>query len=437
MCNYIFFIDKTNKYIWCAVQTEFVFSWFVCDDVLYTINPSWYGYDFSFVSDISCKQLEYKDIGFGFLFNSNASLWHYIHDSFTLIYELNLKKPIKNLPYYFIPNHANITNQELVFLYIGWSIRGYDPFDVQRNAIIKRTAENIYKDSLANLNNCLQNNVDYDLVMWFGLTYSLSTKTWLDQAYGVVSIVKELQKTFKKIKIYLDGMKICENNNSDHFHYMSENATQIIRKISSKLKDVEVVDLNGYTVKDAVCICSQTDIAIAECGAGSFLPVLFCRKFTVMYGNSNYLLEASGYNQPDEKTRLVDLKYTKSVGFVDGAWDIRNYHIPWQHIYNLVAELLEILSQEKKIKISNLKLGRLFVPSVELVAKQYQIKQELGELGLKFDENVNKHIITYVADKEFGLQNQIKEKDNIISTLNQEKQLYKTNSILSLLKNNI
>ncbi|EAJ7529680.1 Uncharacterised protein [Campylobacter jejuni subsp. doylei] len=156
------------------------------------------------------------------------------------------------MPYYFIPNHANITNQELVFLYIGWSIRGYDPSDVQRNTIIKRMAENIYKDSLANLNNCLQNNVDYDLVMWFGLTYSLSTKTWLDQVYGVVSIVKELQKTFKKIKIYLDGMKICENNNSDHFHYMSENATQIIRKISSKLKDVEVVDLNGYTVKDAV-----------------------------------------------------------------------------------------------------------------------------------------------------------------------------------------
>ncbi len=134
-------------------------------------------------------------------------------------------------------------------------------------------------------------------------------------------------------------------------------------------------------------------------------------------------MEASSYNQPDEKTRLVDLKYTKSVGFVDGAWDTRNYHIPWQHIYNLVAELLEILSREKKIKISNLKLGRLFVPSVELVAKQYQIKQELGELGLKIlDENVNKHIIiTYVTDKEFGLQNQIKEKDNIIFTLNQEK----------------
>lgn len=404
--NYVFFIDETNEYIWCAIQTEYTFSWFFCDDTLYVINASWYGYDFSFMHNISCEQLIYKDIKFGFLFNSNISLWHYIFDSFALIYELNLRKPLKNLPYYFTPSHVQLTNEELVFFYIGWSVSGHTPTNIQRNAIFKRMCEKIYKDSLVHLSKNLQDNDDYDLVLWFGLTYhNKSMKTWINQVDAAVNIIKELQKTFKKIKIYFDGMKAAENGEFYAFHYMNENANQIINEISSQLKDVEIVSLNGYSVKDAVCICSQIDIAIAECGAGAFLPV-FCRKPAVLYGNGCYLLHASVALLPDEKTtRLVDLKYTEFVGLKEGNyWDVRNYCIPWQHIYNLTAELLENLSQDKKIKILDLKLNRLEVPPVELIAKQYEIGQKLGlDIPLEVCEEDADRILCTFSTKELNL----------------------------------
>ena len=405
---YVFFVDETNEYIWCGIQTELAFSFVFADGILYKIDaPSWYVCDFSFMQDISCEQLAYKDIKFGFLFHHTSSLWHYILNSLVLAYEINLQKPLKNLPYYFIPNHANLTDEKRVFLWAAWSAYNFE-FSTQRSAMIKRTYENIYKDSLVHLSKNLQDNDDYDLVLWLGLTYhNKSMKTWINQVDATIKIIKELQKTFKKIKIYFDGMKVPENGDEELNCYMIENATAITNKISSQLKDVKIVSLNGYSIKDAVCICSQIDIAIAECGTGFLLPVSFCQKPAVGYGNSNYLRVCKFYTLPDEKTtRLVDLKYTKSVDSVlyGGGWDVANYCIPWQHIYNLTAELLENLSQDKKLKILDLKLNRLEVPPVELIAKQYEIGQKLGlDIPLEVCEEDADRILCTFSTKELNL----------------------------------
>ncbi|WP_251821151.1 sugar transferase, partial [Campylobacter jejuni] len=51
-------------------------------------------------------------------------------------------------------------------------------------------------------------------------------------------------------------------------------------------------------------------------------------------------------------------------------------YIPWQHIYNLTAEVLEELSAAGKLKIKDLKMHRLDVPPVELVARKYELEQK-------------------------------------------------------------
>ncbi|BEK07714.1 hypothetical protein K0T47_000267 [Campylobacter jejuni] len=427
LCNYVFFIDETNKYIWCGIQASSIFNYFICDDVIYTIYPTWWEVDFSFMSNISHSQLEYKNIDFGFCLSSNVSLWHYVHDCLIFIYDLNFKKPMQNIPYYFIPNHVKVTNEKLVFLYIGGLCKEYPLPEIQRETIVKRMADNVYKDSLVNLNKFSQQANDYDLTIWFGLTYRKSIKTWVEQVDGTIKIIQELQKTFKKIKVYFDGMKSYENEKCTN--YITENAKQIIQEISNKLKGVDIVDLNGYAVKEAICICSQVDIAIAECGAGCLLPVLFCRKPTVMYGNDNYLRNISYMQYLDEKTKVVDVKYSKSIGTFEYGWDVRNYHIPWQHIYNLLVELLEDLSKSKKIKIFK-KISRLPVPSVEFIAKEYEIKQDLESKF--FDKNIciSEYIIKYFAEKELALQSKIdilnKDKDALVNekqSIMQEKNI--------------
>lgn len=75
------------------------------------------------------------------------------------------------------------------------------------------------------------------------------------------------------------------------------------------------------------------------------------------------------HNYLDIPCRFVNQNYVLPVE--DIIWDIlKSFHIPWEHIYNLTAELLE--------EVKGIKMHRLDVPPVALVAKQYDLEQKLG-----------------------------------------------------------
>lgn len=404
--NYVFFVDESNEYVWCGIQGFDVFNYFIVEDTFYTVvRQDWRTLDLKFVGNtLSYELLKYKEIDFGFTFDPIIALTHFFDSNLVYIYSIIVKKFVQNVPSYFIPKHVQFTDEKLVFLrpiIIMSEMTNYHLKPIEN--LVKRFANGVYNDALSDLNKFLLDEKKYDLTLWIGLTYRNGLKTWLNQVEASINIIQELQKTFKNIRVYVDGLKERENiqgigdsagyNNSSY-----EYADYLFKQIANNLNAVDIINLNGCTVREAICICSKVDIAIADVGAGSFIPFLFCQKPTVMYGNHNYI-NLSKRHYPDENARVVEKEYSMSLGVYNGGWDVRNYCIPWEYIYNLIVELLEQLEQQSKIQIPS-KMEFLNVTSVELLVKQYELKQELKT---KFPTMyIDKEIINFFSEKELN-----------------------------------
>ncbi|EAK9985950.1 hypothetical protein A9372_07440, partial [Campylobacter jejuni] len=100
------------------------------------------------------------------------------------------------------------------------------------------------------------------------------------------------------------------------------------------------------TVRQAVRYCNTVDISISEACSGSIIPLLCCQKPTIRYGNKEYLrlapiLKSNSYTKIIETNMVFQVDNSATL---KGAWKGHmDYFIPLEHIYNLVAEVLEEL----------------------------------------------------------------------------------------------
>ncbi len=150
-----------------------------------------------------------------------------------------------------------------------------------------------------------------------------------------------------------------------------------------------MISLDKTNMRDAISYCSNVDLALSETCSGSIIPLLCCQKPTIRYGNKEYLrlaptLKSNSYAKIIETNMVFQVD---NFATLKGTWKGHmDYFIPPEHIYNLAAEVLEELSAAGKLKVKNLKMHRLDVPPVELIAKQYELEQKLN---IKFSiENV-------------------------------------------------
>ncbi|ELB3229871.1 hypothetical protein RHJ27_002082, partial [Campylobacter coli] len=173
-----------------------------------------------------------------------------------------------------------------------------------------------------------------------------------------------------------------------------------------------------------ICYCNDCDIAISDSGTTALVPFQFHKKpGVVFYGElASFYINFSKSLANNAYQRAVDEKLVVQANrksFL--VWD---YHIPYQHIYNLAAEVLEELSRDNKLKVKNLKMHRLEVPPVELIAKQYELEKQ-------FEVKIPLENVEFV-DK---LATQLQQKDQIIQTKNQE--LASKNQELTQTKNQL
>ncbi|WP_234931623.1 hypothetical protein [Campylobacter coli] len=370
-CNYIFFIDKYNKNIWCAIQGDTVFNKIIVNNIIYEIYPDWRNINFNLLSNIDCEQLKFKDIKFGFRLNSSMSIWHLFYESLCYAYAINISKPIQNHPCLFIPNGKKITNEKLVFFQAN-CIKDFIGVN-KKIFFLEQLGINVYRDSLKLSDNFFREQ-KYDLVIWLSLVYrDGDAKTWIEQIEAIINIIQKLQNIFCKIKIYIDGIKIYENAKNIYVSTINK-VDMFIIKLCNELKNIDIVNLNGYSVKEAICICSHVDVAIAECGSGAIIPVLCCRKPTVLYGNPTYIKQSLPLCIPGDNVRVVDVKHSK---YCDKSQDFRwkgmyNYHIPWQHVYNLLAEIIKL--------VKNVEIDCLEVPSIDLLEEKHNNISEIVKI---------------------------------------------------------
>ncbi|OCR04740.1 hypothetical protein BA184_07620 [Helicobacter pullorum] len=433
--NCVFMIDEDNKHPWIFVQCFRSINLLICKNGAYCVFEDVEGYNLSILgtasrhfSKIECNHLSYRDVEFGVsLQNARPAHFFYMLLKHLIRMELCGKHILVERFCFFIPSflHQSCTAKNENRVYIQPTIV---PGSLG-NAVLN---EFVAKDSIE-IQSCECNfGIGCDLTIWLGLPGE--RRAWLEQIEGTANILRHFNKYFKKIKVYVDGMTAYDGERQDfpenkvlfnkvvdatrklfleecdkNIIFTFEDSQDLVSSLTNEERFVVFKSLSGYDYRTKICYCNDCDIAISDSGTTALVPFQFYKKpGVVFYGElaSSYInfsksLANNAYQRAVDEKLVVQVNRKSFL-----VWD---YHIPYQHIYNLAAEVLEELSGENKLKVKNLKMHRLEVPPVELIAKQYELEKQ-------FEVKIPLENVEFV-DK---LATQLQQKDQIIQTKNQE-----------------
>jgi tetratricopeptide (TPR) repeat protein len=375
--NYIFMIDKDNKEPWIIAQCFNLVDLVITKRVILNISPTIL-HPFNTMENLSKLNsglLEYSDKKFGFLLGHTRP-YHFFYDCFKYLYEFNRnnkfyrnKSISQNTSFYKYKNKK--TEKNTVFIFSCALNNNY--LSQQNNPKIKQLNEQmekfVYEDSMKTFKKTTHSS--NTLILWYGITGQ--KRSWLEQIEGCENIVLKLLEYYPKIELIIDGMtgtegKILKNKDDEEVY------NQIAKKLEGKCK---ITSLIGRDYKHKIQVCSAIDLFIANAGTGCMVPLRFCKKPGILHSNSSL------YTFPDtyaDTVKFHDKKY--QIDVIDAQKkdsQFQSYHIPWQHIFNLTAELIN------HIKSKNIK--PLDVPSVEKMASEYELyEQEKNKFKIPFKE---------------------------------------------------
>ena len=367
--NAIFFIDKNGNNPWICVNffgfahMMFVDGHFFTPDQNVISMPF---IDFKYIRRQLVntafnllkykKELFYKDSHF-YINLSWDRPFHHVLDNLTAVFALELTKSSN----FFGKNFwmPKITSDELPNrIPIVPRLNRYFAYK-----FLNDTKQWIYNDSLKD---CRISNDESSLKIWLGIPGE--RRTWLTQLEGIPSILKNIAKYFPKIKVYVDGMTAYDGERIEVADNLK--AFKAIKAEVDKLDlDIDMESLSGYDYRNKICYCSTCDIAISDLATTALTPFLFCKKPGVaFYQEARFFDEGLNYQKNIKSLYVLNKEFLITTNVKNIL--IKDFHIPWQHLYNLAAQSLE--------EIKGIKMHRLDVPPVELVAKQYDLEQELG-----------------------------------------------------------
>lgn len=377
--QYIFFIDENNKYPWVScglyefgeiiVTPEGFFSHI--GGILKKNNLNRWTLAIGLYNTIlgfTYKDYYFKDVEFGIDLGISRPTHHFL-DSLSWFFELEIRnKKCRNKSFYlpknnqlhFVDSFQNtiFINPQLSKFFHGAKYNKQIVFDMHKY---------VYNDAIIDINNIIKHgNFNYDLTIWLGIPGE--RRVWLDQFKGIPSILQNIAKYFPKIKLYVDGVTAYDGERIE----VADNLKtfESIKAAVDKLNlDIDMESLSGHDYRTKICYCSTCDIVISEVSTTALVPFDFCKKPGVAFYYDinityNYALD---YQKHIKSLYIVE----KNFLIVNARnWRSMDFHIPWQHLYNLAAQSLE--------EIKGIKMHRLDVPPVALLAKQHELEQELG-----------------------------------------------------------
>ncbi|MCI7046974.1 MAG: hypothetical protein MR955_02485, partial [Helicobacter sp.] len=436
LLNWIFFVDIKNKNPFFLGQVCSCVNFMFVQNNFMILDEGWdnlYIDTASILSDFVRKNypnlehldLKYKAAHFGFTLQNERPVHFFAHFLNNFIFLKN-KKKVFSQNVYFKPKYALFDKRDdIVYFYP----------TTKMNANLNKMYAYVLQESLEDyhiLTDKDQLKQEYDLTIWLGLPGE--RRAWLEQIEGTANILKYFNKYFKKIKVYVDGMTAYDGERQDfpenkvlfnkvvdatrklfleeydkNIIFAFEDLQDSASSLANEERFVVFKSLAGYDYRTKICYCNDCDIAISDSGTTTLVPFQFHQKpGVVFYGElASFYINFSKSLADNAYQRAVDEKLVVQVNrksFL--VWD---YHIPYQHIYNLAAEVLEELSRDNKLKVKNLKMHRLKVPPVELIAKQYELEKQ-------FEVKIPLENVEFV-DK---LATQLQQKDQIIQAKNQE-----------------
>ncbi|EGD3581034.1 hypothetical protein H6N93_001661 [Campylobacter coli] len=393
--NYVFFIDENNQHPWILCQVYDFFQFLITEEGIFS-NPISHkimaeesvrdieGLPLAIEDYLSFEELFYKNIRFGWLLRKNRPAHHFYED-IPSYYILDVKKPIYNKESFFTPENSVLSDKKNeVFIYPGI----FRSLGRISDILYHQSNQKVFLESIGKLE---KKDTEDILVLWLQLPGE--RRMWLGQIDGVKNILCEIKKYFKAIRIFFDGMTSYENE----INIFNDNY-QLYKEIKSIILDdkIEIISMIGKDYRTKIFYCSQADLALCEMGTALLVPHSFCNKEIVAYyGYEEY--KNAGCENPN-KIKKVSEQYIKVVDFKDKFRF--NYYIPFQHIYNLAADIIE--------EIKGIKMHRLEVPSVDLVATSYELEQKYN---IKYDINKkNENFSNMIKERELEYFKVLEEK---------------------------
>lgn len=365
MANFIFMVDAQNNNSWIIAQcVSFIDLIITQNFILETStfgNPPIYA-QIDKLSKLSPQHLVFDDINYGFLL-SQTRPYHFFYDHYK--YLIYFQKKQSNHYKSIVCNESffrttKIDNKESNKVFLFPATIGNNQLNQAKNDVIKQLNEQmekaVYEDATQDFVQPLKE--EGTLKLWYGITGQ--KRSWLQQIEAAELIVKHLLQYFPKIEFYIDGMtapegKVIKNKEDE----------EVFNKIALNTK-CKIDSLIGRDYRHKIQVCSTVDIFIANGGTGCMVPLRFCKKPGVVHSNTKL------FSFPDKypnTVKFIEKKLIVEVLESDKAKAmLTSYHIPWQHIFNLTAEVLNLT---KGINIELLE-----VPLVEEVVKEYELKKQ-------------------------------------------------------------
>lgn len=407
--NYVFFIDENNQHPWILCQVYDFFQFLITEEGIFSNPISHKIMAEESVRDIerlplaiedylSFEELFYKNIRFGWLLRKNRPAHHFYED-IPSYYILDVKKPIYNKESFFTPENSVLSDKKNeVFIYPGI----FRSLGRISDILYHQSNQKVFLESIGKLE---KKDTEDILVLWLQLPGE--RRIWLEQIDGVKNILCEIKKYFKAIRIFFDGMTSYENE----INIFNDNY-QLYKEIKSIILDdkIEIISMIGKDYRTKIFYCSQADLALCEMGTALLVPHSFCNKEIVAYyGYEEY--KNAGCENPN-KIKKVSEQYIKVVDFKDKFRF--NYHIPFQHIYNLAADIIE--------EIKGIKMHRLEVPSVDLVATSYELEQKYNiKFPIEYVSIYNEYK-NILSDKIDWLFNEIQKLQSLQNDINKKNE---------------
>ena len=382
MTNLVFMIDKENKHPWILAQCTSFIDMIITQNGIYKIPLS----NFAVVSssilklkDFNPKDVYYKDIKYGFLL-SQKSPFHFFYDHLKYLnyfYNKNFKKTICYDNPFFRLFDDNKTNEEKVYLFpslIGQN-QSKNISKQKLDDLNKSMEKAVYTQAIKSLDKIQKNtkNENYDLILWYGITGQ--KRSWIEQIEGFEQIVNKLKQSFPKIKIYIDGMTASDDKTIQNKE--DEEVYKKLKKPFENDKTITITSLIGQDYKTKICYASTIDIFIANGGTGCMVPLKFCQKAGVIHSSS--LLRVFG-KVNTKLVKSVDDKMIIDITHKNNRVDFASYFIPWQHIFNLLAEVLE--------ELKDIKIKRLELPNIDKLRAKYQKNSINSDIFMNLERKI-------------------------------------------------
>lgn len=370
MANFIFFCDSEGQNIWILCQSVSAVDIIVTDNCITHIS-SFDGHTIfchlDKLKNIVLKSksgtntedfLSAKEL---FLLLEQTRPYHFFYDQLIYYYHLrNNGNVFDNEAFFRVSTQNHTDRRDKVFIFPIIIGMNFFQNDTSINTLREQMEKNIRETVLAENRPLLNKDRAHDLVIWHGVTGE--KRRWIEQEEACFKIVLELKKYVNSIKIIIDGMTAKEGQN-----IVQQEETYIYERLKlkfSKFNNVSIDSIIGLDYRQKISICNDIDLFIANGGTGCMVPLRFMKKPGVVHHSPKMFTFPDNYPET-VKFNAIELTNDVYEGEQKRA-DYCSYHIPWQHIFNLIAD---ILASTKGLNIDMLK-----VPPLQDLIQRYKNK---------------------------------------------------------------